>query len=116
MITNRIRICQKVVMSIAAALLFACAKPTLPPQQMDKSPFTGTPCAAPCWRGLAVGKSSEDSVMSTLPTLTFIDQNTIQVFRGSRPTIDNSAFAPGMEVTASCVQSNQQCLSLTVLE
>jgi len=106
----------KLIISVVGALLFACSKPTLSPDQMDKSPFTGVPCAAPCWHGLVVGESSENNVMSTLPTLTFIDQNTIQVFRGSRPTINYETFAPGAEITASCVQPKQQCLSLTVAD
>ncbi len=114
MATNHYIIRYMLMMSMAGVFLFACSKSTPSPSQMDKSPFTGIPCAAPCWHGLLVGKSSENDVMSTLPTLTFIDQNTIQVFKGSRPTLNYETFAPGVEIDASCIQPSQQCLQLTV--
>ncbi len=73
---------QLLIMGIIGILLFGCmtSRPTaIPtpaftpsPDQMDKSPFTGVPCAAPCWQGLEVGKSSESEVTSVLSTLTFI--------------------------------------------
>ena len=106
----------KLIISVVSVLLFACSKPILSPDQMDKSPFTSVLCAAPCWYGLAVGESSENDVMATLPTLTFIDQSTIQVFRGSRPTLNYETFAPGAEITADCEQPKQKCLSITVAD
>lgn len=102
------------ILSTVGVLLFACGNPTLAPDQMDRSTFTGIPCAAPCWYGLVVGRSSEHDVMSTLSTLTFIDQDTVEVFRGTRPTLNYEAFAPGAEIAARCTQPKQQCLTLTV--
>src|SRR5688572_571907 len=106
---------QILLISIIGAFLLGCSslESTPSPEQMDSSPFTGIPCA---WQGLVIGESSESEVMSTLPTLTFINQDTIQLFRGSRPTIDYSAFAPGVEITADCVHPSKQCLSLTVVD
>ncbi len=107
------------LISILGAFLFGCStvKTTPLPEQMDESPFTGSPCAAPCWQGLWIGESSESDVMAMLPTLTFIKQETIQVFDRSMPTLDLSTFAPGVEIRASCSTSfSQQCLSIDVVD
>jgi hypothetical protein len=82
---------------------------------MDKSPFTGIPCAAPCWHGLEVGKSSESDVIAVLPTLTFINHDSIQMYRTSMPGIDKT-YAPGVKIVASCPQSSKECLKLTVVD
>ena len=85
-------------------------------EQMDKSPFAGIPCAAPCWYNLEVGKSSENDVIALLPTLTFIEQDSIQMFRTSMPNYDFTASAPGVNIVASCVHSNEECLDLRVVD
>jgi hypothetical protein len=75
---------QILIIIVIGTFLFECIGAPTPaaiftplPEQMDQSPFTGTPCAAPCWHGLEVGKSSEDEVISVLSTLTFINQDSI---------------------------------------
>jgi hypothetical protein len=107
------------IVGALAALLNGCSviKPTPSPEQVDRSPFTGIPCAAPCWHGLEIGKSNENDVKDILPTLTFIDQNTIRSYRTSMPNLDLSNFAPGMGVDANCSNpKGKPCLSLTVVD
>jgi len=95
----------------------ASLESTPSPEQMDRSPFTGIPCAAPCWQGLMVGKSSESDVISTIPTLSFIDQNSVYYHRmPSMSTLDPDVFGEGVEITANCINSEQQCLTIQVVE
>lgn len=104
---------------IFATFLFGCVEPTTTPSpdQIDKSPFTGIPCAAPCWHGLEVGKSSERDVISTIPTLTFIDQNTVNVHQmQSMPSINPRTSSQGIRVFANCVQPNKKCLTISVVD
>jgi hypothetical protein len=101
--------------------LFGCSDstPTSSPSldQMDKSPFTGIPCAAPCWHGLGIGKSSESEVMSALPTLAFIDQGTIYVHKmPSLPSLEPSIWTQGVEITANCISPKKQCLTIRVVD
>lgn len=109
---------------VIAYLLFGCTSSmpgpnpiiTLSPSpgQMDKSPFTGIPCAAPCWHGLEVGKSNETDVNAVVPILTFIDQGSVQVYRRpSMPDYYIMSAGPGMEISAKCINSEKECLNLT---
>ena len=119
MINNRFLFDQLLIFSLIVITTSGCStpKPTPLPDQMDKNPFTGIPCAAPCWYGLAVGESNEKDVLATLPTLTFIDQNTIRSFRTSMPNLDLSTYAPGMEIVANCnYPAERRCLSIAVVD
>jgi hypothetical protein len=85
------------------------------PEQMDKSPFTGAPCAAPCWHGLEVGKSTEQDAIAVLPSLTFIDQKSVQIIR--RPSVPNyytMVGGPGAEIVANCINSDKECVDLSI--
>lgn len=85
------------------------------PEQVDKSPFTGVPCAAPCWYGLEVGVSTESDVISTLPTLTFVDQKTIRMNR--KPSVPDyfiEEYGPGVKIVGNCVNVKKTCLEITV--
>jgi hypothetical protein len=74
--------------------------------RMDKSFFTGMPCAAPCWYGLEIGKSNESEVMDVLATLKFVDQNEIHVQYG-----DNEK-----SISAGCaLQPEKICASLDIV-
>ena len=86
----------------------------MPAAIIDRSPFTGLPCSAPCWHGLVIGKSSQNEVRSILPTLPFLNQNTVKYV----PQVDVSgltidAAPPGTLVYADCVRPPQPCLKLT---
>lgn len=111
--------CRIAKMIMVGVFLFGCAEPTtMPsPDQIDKSPFTGIPCAAPCWHGLMIGKSSESDVISTISTLTFIDQKSVYYHRmPSMDTLDPDVFGEGVEITANCAKSEKQCLTVQVVE
>lgn len=110
---------------ITTGLLFGCVNyastpmptPTVTPspEQMDKSMFTGTPCAAPCWYGLEVGKSNESDVISVLSMLTFIDQKSLEIAR--RPSVPNyftMVSGPGVEFFANCSSSDKECIELSI--
>ena len=77
---------------------------TPPGEQIDRSLFTGVPCAVPCWHGLEVGRSAESEVVSTLQKLNYIDQDTIQINRRSS----------GVEIMASCTSPARECLKFNV--
>jgi hypothetical protein len=87
---------------------------TLSPEQKDDSPFTGVPCSAPCWRGLEIGRSNENDVIAVLPTLEFIKQDAIQMYRTSMPGI-NGTYGPGVNIVAECINSTNTCLDLKVV-
>lgn len=93
-------------------------QPTPTADQMDKSPFTGVPYAAPCWYGLEIGKSNESDVISKIQTLTFIDQNSIYVHHmSSMSTYDDPRmFGEGVEVRANCINTGNQCVTVQVVK
>jgi hypothetical protein len=118
-------ICQILIMILMGVFLFGCIGFTpapiatstpivlLSPWHMDKSPFTGIPCAAPCWHGLEVGKSTEKDTIAVLPDLTFIDQNSVQIYRRpSMPDFYTMLSGPGAQIVANCVNSNKRCVDL----
>ncbi len=96
-------------------LIFGCSPQSLTPEpltpiQMDKSPFTGIPCSAPCWYGMTIGESSENDLISFLPTMTFIDQNSIQ-------RIPRSYIAYNeVDITAKCAKPNIPCYTFYFVE
>jgi len=101
------------------SLLFGCADiaSTPSPEQMDKSPFTGIPCKAPCWQGLQIGEASEKDVMDKLSILTFIRQDTIQVYRDvTMSSVDSSISAKGVKFIADCKYPQMQCLVVRVVD
>jgi len=84
---------------------------------MDKSPFTGIPCAAPCWYGLEIGKSNESDVISKIQALTFIDRNSVYIHHmSSMSTYDDPrVFGEGVEVRANCINTGNQCVTVQVV-
>jgi hypothetical protein len=51
--------------------------PTLEPSLIDSSILTGVPCAAPCWYGLEIGRSTKADILATARGLSFIDPQAI---------------------------------------
>src|SRR5947207_7639708 len=88
MTTRKWVIRQLLIMSIVGLFVFGCshstpisAFPSTPSaEQVDKNPFPGIPCAAPCWHGLQINKSSKEDVLSTLDRLPFIDHNSYKEY------------------------------------
>lgn len=107
---------------IVLAFLAGCGNPETTPAMplpaiIDRSPFTGVPCSAPCWYGLVIGKSSEGEVRSTLEVLPFLDQSTIDyVQRKWMPGIAPNIDAQGVDVYASCIRPHQPCVELSVAD
>lgn len=91
-------------------LVIGCSRESPTPDQMDKSPFTGIPCAAPCWYGLTIGESNESNLTSTLSTLTFINQSTIQRFQKSYVESNE------LEIKADCIMPRQHCFTFYFIE
>lgn len=106
---------QSVMIAITVVLIIGCSNPspTPSPEQMDKSPFSGDPCPAPCWYGLVAGKSSENETLARMSTLTFIDPNSIQLFReSSAPGLDPKDSNYAAQIVANCIYPEEQCLIL----
>jgi hypothetical protein len=61
----------------AAVGLGVAPTPTLEPSLIDSSILTGVPCAAPCWYGLEIGRSTKADILATARTLSFIDSQGI---------------------------------------
>ena len=117
MIADYFRLCHTLVMTVSLAFLAGCAKSEPSPVEMDRSPFTGNPCSAPCWHGLVVGKSSESDVRSTLSTLRYIDPKSIQYIpRTTALGLQPDSGAQGVEIYANCIQPHRPCLTLNVAD
>ncbi len=109
---------------LAAALLTACSvlgeapESTPSPYLEDRSTLTGVPCAAPCWQGLLVGKSTEGDVRAALARLTFIDQHAVTwSSRESALSLDTREWVPATEVSAACLRyPHQPCLMIQLVE
>lgn len=121
MLINSRLIYRMLIVSILTIFAFGCSDdilvtPAFTPslEQMDKSPFTGIPCAAPCWHGLEVGKSSESDVISVMPSLTFINQDSIQMFRTSMPGNDG-IYGPGVKIVAGYVHPIEDCVESRIV-
>jgi len=114
----KIRLIRQIVALIALISVGCSSLSSTPlPEQMDKSPFTGDPCAAPCWQGLVIGRSSENEVLSRLPTLTFIDPNSTQLFReGSKLGLDPKNYDYAAQIVANCIYPEEQCLVLRTVD
>jgi hypothetical protein len=101
---------------LLGAFMAACNKSSPSPELMDKSPFTGDPCAAPCWHGLEIAKSDEAEVVSTLKVLRFIDQETLKIKSTSGPGFDPKITVPGKWITADCLRPKKHCLDVDIAD
>jgi hypothetical protein len=52
MVINRFLIHWILLITMIGAFLAGCSQSSVSLDQMDISPFTGIPCAAPCWQAL----------------------------------------------------------------
>lgn len=101
-------------------ILTGCSAPTSVPTPtllpvVDRSPFAGNECSAPCWHGLVIGESTETEVRSRLTTLTTIDQGTIQYLpRNSISGLAPGLMSGGLEIQASFIRPRLASLILSL--
>lgn len=101
-------------------ILTGCSAPTPVPTPtllplVDRSPFAGNECSAPCWHGLVIGESTEAEVRSRLTTLTTIDQGTIQYLpRNSISGLAPDSMSGGLEIQAILIQPRLASLTLSL--
>ena len=115
---TKIRIIILSVYLLAGISLFGCGGDiaSIDPELIDKSMFTGVPCAAPCWHGLEIGKSNKSEVLSVLKTLSFVDPETIRIIPTSMPGSDSENWISGERMIVNCKKSGMPCLVLNVVE
>ncbi len=101
------------------AALVGCVSPapptaTLEPSLMDQSILTDVPCAAPCWYGLELGKSTKADALATAHSLSFIDPKEFPEKPAYYMYWDGSKYVqtPGTFVHLRCRQPDQTCASL----
>ncbi|HSM72567.1 MAG TPA: hypothetical protein VK851_13570, partial [Anaerolineales bacterium] len=111
------------IIMVVNVFLFGCTNTTPTPtatpspEQMDKSMFTGIPCAAPCWYGLELNESTKEDVLTVLHKLTFISQNTIRETTVGYwdPILKENTQAN--LISANCAQpKDRQCIGLTIAD
>jgi hypothetical protein len=102
----------------AGVMLCGCSgsKGTLAPELVDKSPFTGDPCAAPCWHGLEIAKSNESEVVSALKSLSFIDEESLKIRTLTITGFDPNTEVPGKRITADCLKTKNPCLVVDIAD
>jgi hypothetical protein len=108
-----------IVSSFCIMLLVGCREiastSTPAPDQMDRSPFTGIPCKAPCWYGLEIGKpATEEEVFSVLEGLSFIDTKSIYAHKMLLCGMDPNDEIWGVEIRANCKYNNELCIRIAV--
>lgn len=95
-------------------------KPTravLEPELMDKSWLTGTPCEAPCWYGLELGKSTYSEVLITIKSLSFLNPARFNENNWDYPDYESGEFYPGKMVSIDCKTPNYHvCVSMRFKE
>ena len=103
---------------IAGIMLSGClgGKGKLALELMDKSPFTGNPCAAPCWFGLEIAKSNESEVISALKSLSFIDEGSLKIRSLTMPGFDLKIWVSGKWITADCIRPKKHCLDVDIAD
>ncbi len=93
----------------------AISIPTLDPSLVDSSVLTGVPCAAPCWYGLEVDRSTKADVLAVAPTLSFVDPRAFPEEASSYfdPMVKDAI--PATTVRLSCRRSGAgTCASLVI--
>jgi hypothetical protein len=96
-----------------AALLVACASAVTPTAEgpIDRSFTTSQPCAAPCWYGLELNKSTDSEVLAQLRLLPFVNQATIR--RSDHVAI--GSFQDASEIDYDCVVPSDGMCGFLVL-
>jgi len=101
-------------MSLVIVLLIAisagCSTPAPQMSAVDRSFVTGKPCTAPCWYGLELDKAKQETVLTTVRGLEFVDQSSIRVY-------DNSVWPqfPTASEVYFCSKSEKHTCNTAVL-
>jgi hypothetical protein len=104
--------------SCVGIMLIGClaGKGVSAPELMDKSPFTGNPCAAPCWYGLEIAKSNESEVITAVNSLSFIDEESLKIRSLTMEGFDPKIWVPGKWITADCLRPKKHCLDVNIAD
>jgi hypothetical protein len=108
--------CQLFTPTLSPTLI---STPTLETSLMDQSVLTNKPCSAPCWYGLELGKSTKAEALAILPTLSFLDPNTIEedVYDGyAYWGPDTNAKLQATLISAECRTHQGQCVRLIIVD
>ena len=90
--------------------------PTLEPSLIDWSILTGLPCAAPCWYGLEIGRSTKSDILATAQTLSFIDPRGITEEPYSYSDPSTQTHLPATFIRLNCRQAEGgTCAGLVVV-
>ena len=119
---KNISLARAAIVLILLYLLSGCSnlglelKPTAAPDLRETSFLTGSPCAAPCWRGLKIGVSTYAQVMSVVSSLEYTDRKPSRVAAMLVPGLDSEDWVEGKIITAMCYYGTDSklCLKLTV--
>lgn len=78
--------------------------PIVDVQYMDLSLITGVPCAAPCWHGLTVDKSTKKETLTVINSLAFVDPSSIHETESGYwdPSYKSGESVAAVEITANC--------------
>jgi hypothetical protein len=95
-----------------AVALASCKSivPTQEPRLVDKSFVTGQPCAAPCWYGLELDRSTESDVITKLKELPFVDPGAIRI---SDVVIFN--FSNATEIDYGCADPKGELCGMMII-
>lgn len=89
-----------------------CDSKKLQPELIDKSVFTGEPCKSPCWHGLRVGQSTVADVINALPSLSFIDMNSVKAYDQNKSPQNIKIESGVNQISVKCRQPHAECLNL----
>lgn len=103
----------KLVLAVSTLLVLgACSRHRDRASLVDRSFLFGQPCMAPCWYGLEPDESTEEDVIRTLKTLSFVEPSTITVTKvvQGAPLVENE-----QRVWFDCREPEQHNCGLALL-
>ncbi len=89
--------------------------PIVDSKYIDLSPFSGIPCAAPCWHNITVDESTKEETLVILKSLGFIDQASIKETTSGYwdPSYESHDSVSAKTLLVNCKEpSDTPCLQL----
>jgi hypothetical protein len=113
-LTLRYLLVTSMAVVLAGCVSITTPTATLEPSLTDQSILTDTPCAAPCWYGLELRKSTKADALATAHSLSFIDPKEFPEKPEYYMYWDGSkgVQTPGTFVHLRCSQPDQTCAGL----